>query len=69
VFLIRDENPTGILAWVTLAFIAANALVYYGLQVEGVPTEQEAMLYEHAAVSRKITTGQPLSSPQRVLGL
>jgi len=66
---IRDEHPTRILAWVTLVFIAANAFVYFGLQLGGSTTEQEAMLYAQAAISREITSGQPLSSPQRVLGL
>ena len=60
-FPLRDENPTRILAWVTLVFIAANAFVYFGLQVGGTAAEQEAMLYEQAAISCEITTGQPLS--------
>jgi hypothetical protein len=32
-FPLRDENPTTVLAWVTLVFIAANLFVYFGLQL------------------------------------
>ena len=60
-FSLDDENPTRILTWVTLVFIAANAPVYFGLQSEGSTAEQEAMLYEQAAISYEITTGQPAS--------
>jgi membrane associated rhomboid family serine protease len=58
---IRDENPTTILAWVTLVFIAANILVFFGFQAGDSDEQQAAMLYESAAIACEITTGQPLT--------
>ena len=59
-FPVRDENPTTVSAWVTPVFIAGNLLVYFGHQLAGPVAEREAFLYESAANSCEITTGQPI---------
>jgi membrane associated rhomboid family serine protease len=57
---LRDVNPTRITPFVTLALIAANLLVYFLIQGRGTVEEQQALVYERAAISCEVTTGFPL---------
>jgi membrane associated rhomboid family serine protease len=57
---LRDVNPTRITPFVTLALIAANLLVYFLIQGRGTAEEQQALVYERAAISCEVTTGFPL---------
>jgi membrane associated rhomboid family serine protease len=57
---LRDVNPTRITPYVTLALIAANLLVYFLIQGRGTAEEQQALVYERAAISCEVTTGSPL---------
>jgi membrane associated rhomboid family serine protease len=57
---LRDVNPTRITPYVTLALIAANLLVYFLIQGRGTAEEQQALVYERAAISCEVTTGFPL---------
>ncbi len=59
-FPLRDVNPTRITPIVTLALIGANLLVYFLIQGRGTIEEQEALVYERAAISCEVTTGFPL---------
>ena len=65
---LRDENPTSVFAWVTLVLIAANLLIYFGLQSGGSAAEQEAILYERAAIGCEISTGRPLTEVEASSG-
>lgn len=67
-FPIRDENPTTILAWVTLVFIAMNVFVFFGIQLADSPEQQEASLYERAVISCEVTTGEPLTEAEARTG-
>ncbi|MDP9144976.1 MAG: rhomboid family intramembrane serine protease [Actinomycetota bacterium] len=57
---IRDLNPTRITPVITLVLIAANILVFYLVQGRGSPDDQEAFVYERAAIACEVTTGVPL---------
>ncbi len=57
---IRDLNPTRITPVITLVLIAANILVFYLVQGRGSPDDQEAFVYERAAIACEVTTGAPL---------
>lgn len=58
---IRDINPTRITPWVTFLFIAANVVVFFAFQSGDTPAEQEEFLYENAAISCEVLTGDPLT--------
>jgi len=60
VFPLRDVNPTRITPVITLVLIAANILVFYLIQGRGSPEDQEAFVYERAAIACEVTTGAPL---------
>ena len=57
---LRDVNPTRITPFVTLALIGANLVVYFLIQGRGTVEEQQALVYERAAISCEVTTGFPL---------
>jgi len=57
---IRDVNPTRILPVVTLALIALNVFVYFGLQPQGSDAEAAEFAYRQAVIPCEITTGDPL---------
>ncbi|MGH8915242.1 MAG: rhomboid family intramembrane serine protease [Acidimicrobiia bacterium] len=57
---IRDLNPTRVTPVVTLILIAANVLVFFLIQGRGTTEDQEAFVYERAAIACEITTGAPL---------
>jgi membrane associated rhomboid family serine protease len=59
-FPLRDVNPTRITPLVTLALIGANLLVYFLIQGRGTVEEQQALVYERAAIACEVTTGFPL---------
>jgi membrane associated rhomboid family serine protease len=57
---IRDVNPTRITPVVTLVLIAINVLVFYLIQGRGSADEEQAFIYERAAIACEVTTGAPL---------
>jgi membrane associated rhomboid family serine protease len=61
---IRDLNPTRITPVITLVLIAANILVFYLVQGRGSPDDQEAFVYERAAIACEVTTGAPLGADE-----
>lgn len=58
---IRDVNPTRITPWVTLVFIAASVFVYFAFQSGSTQVEEVEFLYQRAAISCEILTGDPLT--------
>ncbi len=60
-FPLRDVNPTRSIAFLTLALIAGSLYVFFGIQAQDTPGDQEAFLYRRAAISCEILTGDPLS--------
>jgi membrane associated rhomboid family serine protease len=60
VFPLRDVNPTRITPVITLVLIAASILVFYLIQGRGDPGQQEAFVFERAAIACEVTTGAPL---------
>jgi membrane associated rhomboid family serine protease len=65
-FPLRDINPTRITPVVTLLLIAANLVVFFLIQGRGTPNEQQALVYERAAISCEVTTGFPLGAEEIV---
>ena len=66
-FPISDENERGHgPAYVTLAFIALNVLVFLVLQGAGASTEGAEFTYGFSAVPREITTGVDLTEDEVV---
>jgi membrane associated rhomboid family serine protease len=61
VFPLRDLNPTRITPVVTLILVVVNLVVFFLIQERGTPDEQQALVYERAAISCEVTTGSPLS--------
>ncbi len=59
-FPLRDVNPTRITPVITLVLIGASILVFYLIQGRGDPDQQEAFVYERAAIACEVTTGAPL---------
>ncbi|MBT8164454.1 MAG: rhomboid family intramembrane serine protease [Acidimicrobiia bacterium] len=59
-FPIRDINPTVIRPVVTLALIAINVFVFFGLQPQDSPAEADRFAYEYAAIPCEIRSGDPL---------
>lgn len=58
---IRDVNPTRITPWVTVLLIAACVYVFFAFQNQSSPAEQVEFLYQRAAISCEILTGEPLT--------
>jgi membrane associated rhomboid family serine protease len=63
-FPLRDINPTRTTPVVTLLLIAANLVVFFLIQGRGTPDEQQALVYERAAISCEVTTGFPLGAEE-----
>jgi membrane associated rhomboid family serine protease len=72
---IRDENPTRSRPVVTLALIAINLIVYFGVQMpkESEPSSvfrggsaYEDVIYEYAAIPCELREGEPLDAAQYV---
>jgi membrane associated rhomboid family serine protease len=61
VFPLRDLNPTRITPVVTLILVVVNLVVFFLIQERGTPDEQQALVYERAAISCEVATGSPLS--------
>lgn len=57
---LRDINPTRITPVVTLLLIAVNLIVFFLIQGRGTPDDQQALVYERAAIACEVTTGAPL---------
>ncbi len=66
---LRDVNPTRITPVVTLLIIAANLLVFFLIQGRGAPDDQEAFVYERAAIACEVTTGSPLGVEEIIDGV
>jgi membrane associated rhomboid family serine protease len=56
---IRDDNPTARPAIVTIALIAINLFVYFGLQPQS-GNDAQLYLYEHAVIPCELTGGDPI---------
>lgn len=67
-FPLKDVNPTRITPFITIGFIVANLLVFFVIQSQQTPAEQEEFLYRRAAIGCEITTLQPLSAEERLTG-
>lgn len=65
-FPIRDVNPTRITPVITVGLIVANLAVFFLLQAQDTPAQQEEFLYRRAAISCEILTGSPLSAEEIV---
>lgn len=61
---IRDLNPTRITPWVTLLLIGACVAVFFGLQSQETEQQQIEFLYQRAAISCEILTGEPLTASE-----
>jgi membrane associated rhomboid family serine protease len=57
---VGDENPTLRPAIVTIALIAVNLGVYFGIQFSKQPADEAAFDYEYAAVPCELSTGEPV---------
>ena len=57
---LHDDNPTGRVAFVTIALIAVNVFVYFVLQPHG-GAEENRFTFEHAAIPCELNQGEPLS--------
>ncbi|HEX9864841.1 MAG TPA: rhomboid family intramembrane serine protease [Acidimicrobiia bacterium] len=68
-FPLRDLNPTRITPVVTLILVVANLVVFFLIQGRGTPDEQQALVYERAAISCEVTTGSPLSIEEIASGV
>ncbi len=62
-FPIRDLNPSYLTPVITLVLIAANVLVFFGLQPTS-PREGMTFSLRHAAIACELTTREPLSLPE-----
>jgi len=58
---IRDEFPTRITPFITVLFITACLVVFFGFQGQETDSEQAEFLYRRAAIACEVSTGQPLS--------
>lgn len=59
---IRDINPTVIRPVVTLAIIAINVAVFFGVQPPTGDPEAESFAYEYAAIPCELTTNEALDT-------
>jgi membrane associated rhomboid family serine protease len=66
---LRDLNPTRITPVVTLILVVVNLVVFFLIQGRGTPDEQQALVYERAAISCEVTTGSPLSLEEIASGV
>ncbi|MEX1037968.1 MAG: rhomboid family intramembrane serine protease [Acidimicrobiia bacterium] len=58
---IRDANPTRITPWVTVLLIAACVYTFFAFQSQSSPAEGVEFLYQRAAISCEILSGEPLT--------
>lgn len=58
---IRDVNPTKITPWVTLLLIGASVFVWFVYQSPNTETKEVEFLYERAAISCEILSGEPMT--------
>jgi membrane associated rhomboid family serine protease len=63
-FPLRDLNPTRIFPIFTIALIAANVAVFFLWQPHDNVAAETEFLYENAAISCELTTGEPLSQQE-----
>ena len=63
-FPLRDINPTRTRAVLTFALIAASLYVFFFLQAQEAPSEQQEFLYRRAVISCEIISGEPLSESE-----
>ena len=54
---------------VTLILVVVNLVVFFLIQGQGTPDEQQALVYERAAISCEVTTGSPLSLEEIASGV
>jgi membrane associated rhomboid family serine protease len=65
---LRDANPTRITPYITLGLIAVNLVVFFLIQGRGSAQDQQAFVYERAAIACEVTTGDPLGVDEIVTG-
>ncbi len=65
---LRDANPIRIRPYVTIGLIAVNIIVFFLIQGRGSPAEEQAFVYERAAIACEVTTGEPLDVDEIVTG-
>lgn len=58
---LHDENPTTSRAWLTIALIVVNLVVFIWLQPRSSDVESTAFVYEFAAIPCEVTQGRPLT--------
>lgn len=63
-FPLRDINPTRTRAVLTFALIAASLYVFFFLQAQETPSEQQQFLYRRAVISCEIISGEALSESE-----
>lgn len=63
-FPLRDMNPTKVFPIVTIALIAINVAMFFLWQDRTSIAAETEFLYENAAISCEITTGDPLSEAE-----
>lgn len=61
-FPLRDVNPTRITPVITVAFILASLYVFFFIQQDS--ADPQGFLYQRAAISCEVTTGDPLSAEE-----
>ncbi len=59
---LRDDNPTRRRAVVTLALIALNVAIYFGLQFPKSENAQTTFTYKWAAIPCELRTGKPITA-------
>jgi rhomboid family protein len=61
---LKDYNPTARTAWITLALIAINVVVYFFVQPHSKAVEEAKFTYDHAAIPYEVTHDRPLTREQ-----
>jgi membrane associated rhomboid family serine protease len=65
---LRDANPTRIRPYVTIGLIVVNIAVFFLIQGRGDAADEQAFVYERAAIACEVTTGDPLDIDEIVSG-
>lgn len=66
---IRDINPTIVRPILTLALIAVNVAVFFGVQPQDSSVEADRFAYEYAAIPCELRSGDPLTTREISTGV